>query len=107
MSEEAPAERTAGGDANCVGVATGHPTHIPVRDSKSPTAGTLLFPPTAWHTFLTALRWPKSPIHRRATTTYQGPVDGKASQSSAACLPLAESQVNPAHPVDRVLRCPS
>ncbi|WP_247597706.1 DUF397 domain-containing protein [Streptomyces sp. RKND-216] len=41
---------------NCVEVADGHPTHTPVRDSKSPATGTLLFPAPAWQAFLTTLR---------------------------------------------------
>ncbi|MDT0379461.1 DUF397 domain-containing protein [Streptomyces sp. DSM 42041] len=55
MSDEAPAERAVLSDANCVEVATGHPTHTPVRDSKSTTAGTPLFPAPAWRAFLTTL----------------------------------------------------
>lgn len=41
---------------NCLEVADGHPTLIPVRDSKSPSTGTLLFPAPAWQSFLTTLR---------------------------------------------------
>ena len=43
-----------GGD--CVEVGEGHPALVPVRDSKSPATGTLLFPALAWQAFLTTLR---------------------------------------------------
>ncbi|MFR9755465.1 DUF397 domain-containing protein [Streptomyces sp. TR06-5] len=43
-----------GGD--CVEVADGYPHRVPVRDSASPAAGTLLFPAAAWETFLGTLR---------------------------------------------------
>lgn len=37
---------------NCLEVATGHPTLVPVRDSKSPGTGTLIFPEAAWRRFI-------------------------------------------------------
>ena len=43
---------------NCVEVADGHPTHVPVRDSKAPTAGTLLFSAAAWSAFVDGLPTP-------------------------------------------------
>ncbi|MFF0090563.1 DUF397 domain-containing protein [Streptomyces canus] len=39
---------------NCVEIAT-HPTHISIRDSKTPTT-TLTFPPAAFSVFLDALK---------------------------------------------------
>jgi hypothetical protein len=44
------------GQANCVEVADLDGGHRAVRDSKNPTGPTLLIPPTAWTTFITALR---------------------------------------------------
>ncbi|MEV0093292.1 DUF397 domain-containing protein [Streptomyces sp. NPDC050738] len=41
---------TQGGD--CVEVADGHPTLIPVRDSKRPQGPALLIPAVAWSAFL-------------------------------------------------------
>ncbi|MGW7417809.1 DUF397 domain-containing protein [Streptomyces sp. NPDC054863] len=43
-----------GGD--CVEVAPGFPTHVPVRDSKNPTGPTLRIPTPAWATFTTHLK---------------------------------------------------
>ncbi|NJQ06113.1 DUF397 domain-containing protein [Streptomyces lonarensis] len=43
-----------GGD--CVEVADGVPTVVPVRDSKAPTRATLLMPSAAWGHFVTAVR---------------------------------------------------
>ncbi|MDQ1068262.1 DUF397 domain-containing protein [Streptomyces canus] len=40
---------------NCVEIAT-HPTHISIRDSKTPTTATLTFPPTLFFAFLNALK---------------------------------------------------
>ncbi len=44
------------GQRNCVEVADLHGGHRAVRDSKNPTGPALLIPPTAWTTFITALR---------------------------------------------------
>lgn len=41
------------GEGACVEVSDGHPTHVPVRDSKSPHGPALVFPATAWATFVT------------------------------------------------------
>ncbi|MER6071091.1 DUF397 domain-containing protein [Streptomyces sp. NPDC001817] len=40
---------------NCVEVAP-HPTHIAIRDSKDPTAGTLAIPADAFASFIQAIR---------------------------------------------------
>ncbi|WP_328780934.1 DUF397 domain-containing protein [Streptomyces canus] len=40
---------------NCVEIAT-HPTHISIRDSKTPTTATLTFPPVPFSAFLNALK---------------------------------------------------
>ncbi|MFF0010617.1 DUF397 domain-containing protein [Streptomyces sp. NPDC005374] len=47
---------SGGGDGNnCVEIST-HPTHIAVRDSKTPTTATLTFPPAPFSAFLDALK---------------------------------------------------
>ncbi|MFD4598896.1 DUF397 domain-containing protein [Streptomyces sp. NPDC058464] len=47
---------SGGGDGNaCVEVAP-HPTHISVRDSKTPARATLTFPAAAFAGFLAALK---------------------------------------------------
>ncbi|MCV2458914.1 DUF397 domain-containing protein [Streptomyces sp. ICN988] len=52
---------SGGGDGNnCVEIATS-PTHVAVRDSKTPARATLTFPPEAFASFLDAL---KSPARR-------------------------------------------
>ena len=43
-----------GGD--CVEVADGFPGVLPVRDSKNPSGPALLFPASAWTTFISALK---------------------------------------------------
>lgn len=49
---------SGGGDGNaCVEIAT-HPTHIAIRDSKTPAGVTLTFPPGTFTTFLEALKSP-------------------------------------------------
>lgn len=49
---------SGGGDGNaCVEIAT-HPTHIAIRDSKTPTGAILAFPPDTFTTFLEALKSP-------------------------------------------------
>ncbi|WP_328977970.1 DUF397 domain-containing protein [Streptomyces canus] len=51
---------SGGGDGNaCVEIAT-HPTHIAIRDSKTPTRATLTFPPGTFTAFLEALKSPHS-----------------------------------------------
>jgi hypothetical protein len=51
---------SGGGDGNaCVEIAT-RPTHIAIRDSKTPTRATLTFPPDTFNAFLETL---KSPHH--------------------------------------------
>ncbi|MER7566400.1 DUF397 domain-containing protein [Streptomyces sp. NPDC097941] len=40
---------------NCVEIAT-HPTHISIRDSKTPTTATLTFPPAPFTAFIDALK---------------------------------------------------
>ncbi|MEW1749183.1 DUF397 domain-containing protein [Streptomyces angustmyceticus] len=41
-----------GGADNCVEVSAGFPGVVPVRDSKNPTGGVLLFPAAAWAAFI-------------------------------------------------------
>ncbi|MFI6441142.1 DUF397 domain-containing protein [Streptomyces sp. NPDC050759] len=49
---------SGGGDGNaCVEIAT-HPTHIAVRDSKTPADATLTFLPGTFTTFLEGLKSP-------------------------------------------------
>ncbi|MFI2260054.1 DUF397 domain-containing protein [Streptomyces tubercidicus] len=45
-----------GGDANCVEVSDGFPGAVPVRDSKNPTGGVLLFPAGAWSAFIATVK---------------------------------------------------
>ncbi|MEU8582483.1 DUF397 domain-containing protein [Streptomyces abikoensis] len=60
MAGQAPVWRKSsysnGGDGNCVEVADNIPGAVPVRDSKSPRGPTLLFPATAWETFIATLQ---------------------------------------------------
>jgi hypothetical protein len=42
-----------GGDNNCVEVAAGCPDLVPVRDSKVPGAGPLVFSAASWAAFVT------------------------------------------------------
>lgn len=44
---------TSGG--NCVEVADNLPGVVAVRDSKDPSGPALIFPPTAWRTFVASL----------------------------------------------------
>ncbi|MEU0942842.1 DUF397 domain-containing protein [Streptomyces canus] len=47
---------SGGGDGNeCVEIAT-HPTHISIRDSKSPTRATLTLPTPTFTAFINALK---------------------------------------------------
>jgi len=49
---------SGGGDGNaCVEIST-HPTHIAIRDSKTPARATLTFPPGPFTAFLEALKSP-------------------------------------------------
>ncbi|WP_075733625.1 DUF397 domain-containing protein [Streptomyces acidiscabies] len=41
---------------SCLEVLDGHPTSVPVRDSKTPHAPTLLIPASAWTPFIAAVR---------------------------------------------------
>jgi hypothetical protein len=43
-------------NSNCVEVADGFPTAVPVRDSKNPTGPALVLPTPAWSAFVTALK---------------------------------------------------
>ncbi|MFE7540097.1 DUF397 domain-containing protein [Streptomyces platensis] len=45
-----------GGDNNCVEVSDGFPGAVPVRDSKNPTGGVLLFPAAAWSAFIATVK---------------------------------------------------
>ncbi|WP_380283693.1 DUF397 domain-containing protein [Kitasatospora purpeofusca] len=46
----------SGGGGACIEVADGHPGLMPVRDSKDPNGPALLFPASAWQSFVTAIR---------------------------------------------------
>jgi hypothetical protein len=50
----------AGAD-NCVEIADGLPCAVPVRDSKNPEAGVLLFPAGAWSAFVNDLKADRRP----------------------------------------------
>ncbi|WP_069172875.1 DUF397 domain-containing protein [Streptomyces griseus] len=41
---------------SCVEVLAGHPSGIPVRDSKSPNGPTLLIPAAGWSSFVAAVK---------------------------------------------------
>ncbi|GHJ36623.1 DUF397 domain-containing protein [Streptomyces sp. TS71-3] len=41
---------------NCLEVADGQASAVPVRDSKNPNGPVLLFAPTAWSAFVSAVR---------------------------------------------------
>jgi hypothetical protein len=43
-----------GGDNNCVEVAVGHPTLVPVRDSKLTDGPVIVFDAVSWTAFLTS-----------------------------------------------------
>ncbi|SEE75454.1 protein of unknown function [Streptomyces sp. 2112.3] len=45
-----------GGEDNCVEVSDGFPGAVPVRDSKNPTGGVLLFPAEAWSAFIATVK---------------------------------------------------
>jgi hypothetical protein len=47
---------SGGGGGNCLEVAEGHPTHVPVRDSKNPSGPKLVFRATAWASFVANLK---------------------------------------------------
>ncbi|MGK3109000.1 DUF397 domain-containing protein [Streptomyces sp. WAC05858] len=40
----------------CVEVADGIPVVVPVRDSKNPSGPALVFPPSSWASFISAVR---------------------------------------------------
>lgn len=47
----------SGSDAgSCVEVLDGHPSGVPVRDSKLPHSPALFFPTDAWSSFVTAVK---------------------------------------------------
>ncbi|MFG2528426.1 DUF397 domain-containing protein [Streptomyces sp. NPDC048516] len=45
-----------GGEDNCVEVSDGFPGAVPVRDSKNPSGGVLLFPAEAWTSFIATVK---------------------------------------------------
>ncbi|MFD8219563.1 DUF397 domain-containing protein [Streptomyces sp. NPDC059697] len=47
---------SGGGGDNCLEVASGHPTLIPVRDSKNPLGPKLTFRAEAWTAFVADLK---------------------------------------------------
>ncbi|ANS66073.1 hypothetical protein SLINC_3849 [Streptomyces lincolnensis] len=49
---------SGGSGGNCLEVADGNPTIIPVRDSKNPRGPKLAFRPEAWSAFLEAVKAP-------------------------------------------------
>ncbi|GHF92658.1 DUF397 domain-containing protein [Kitasatospora xanthocidica] len=46
----------SGGGGECVEVADGFTGIVPVRDSKDPSGPALVFPSSAWQSFVTAVR---------------------------------------------------
>lgn len=46
---------SGGGGGNCLEVAVGHPTAVPVRDSKTPQGPKLMLRPEAWSAFVKAV----------------------------------------------------
>lgn len=44
------------GEGACIEVSDGHPTAVPVRDSKNPHGPAILFPTHHWSTFVTAVK---------------------------------------------------
>ncbi|WP_149824651.1 DUF397 domain-containing protein [Streptomyces tailanensis] len=50
---------SGGGGDNCLEVADGHPTHLPVRDSKNPLGPKLVFRAAAWSAFVENLKYPR------------------------------------------------
>ncbi|MEU3852713.1 DUF397 domain-containing protein [Streptomyces sp. NPDC029554] len=47
---------SGGSGGNCLEVAGGHPTVVPVRDSKNPHGPKLVFRATAWAAFVANLK---------------------------------------------------
>ncbi|AXE86787.1 DUF397 domain-containing protein [Streptomyces sp. Go-475] len=47
---------SGGSGGNCLEVADGHPTAVPVRDSKNPRGPKLVFRATAWAAFVANLK---------------------------------------------------
>ncbi|OXS32891.1 DUF397 domain-containing protein [Streptomyces sp. XY006] len=47
---------SGGSGGNCLEVADGHPTVVPVRDSKNPHGPKLVFRATAWAAFVANLK---------------------------------------------------
>ncbi|MEU5294901.1 DUF397 domain-containing protein [Streptomyces umbrinus] len=47
---------SGGSGADCLEVAPGHPTHVPVRDSKNPLGPKLKFRAKAWSAFVENLK---------------------------------------------------
>ncbi len=47
-----------GGGTNCVEVADGHPGIVPVRDSKVPDGGVLVFGASSWSAFVRGMKGP-------------------------------------------------
>ncbi|MEU0627872.1 DUF397 domain-containing protein [Streptomyces sp. NPDC005989] len=40
---------------SCIEVLDGHPSGVPVRDSKNPHGPAVVFPPTGWSSFIAAV----------------------------------------------------
>ncbi|MEU0070554.1 DUF397 domain-containing protein [Streptomyces sp. NPDC006332] len=49
---------SGGGGGDCLEVADGNPTLVPVRDSKTPSGPKLAFRPEAWSAFIENLKNP-------------------------------------------------
>ncbi len=47
---------SGGSGGNCLEVADGHPTAVPVRDSKNPNGPKLVFRATTWAAFVANLK---------------------------------------------------
>jgi hypothetical protein len=53
----------SGTEANsCVEVLDGHPSGVPVRDSKTPHGPALVFPAAGWSSFVTAVKDGEFPV---------------------------------------------
>ncbi|RXS58806.1 DUF397 domain-containing protein [Streptomyces sioyaensis] len=84
-----------GGEDNCVEVSDGFPGVVPVRDSKNPTGGVLLFPATAWSGFIATVKngrlltpAERAERARKALTTlkeWNGYVPAAAQQQDLDC----------------------
>jgi hypothetical protein len=47
---------------SCIEIIDGHPSGVPVRDSKDPHGPALVFPTTAWSSFIAAVKTGGFPV---------------------------------------------